>query len=307
MITIINSSGFASEPMSASVLLVPFITTFAITLLFYVLRSIGLYQLAKRARIEKKFLAVIPFVWVYVACKLIGEERVFGRPFSKLALIFCLIISITGVLQLVQEAICYFPIIGNLALGRSIVYVNGIFDKSQMSNYVATLIPGVYGVISNANPALSYVDPYATLPWVYSVVSVISRVMTVLSIATLVIEINIYIYLFRKYWPEHYILAMILSFFGLFGIFTFVIRKKEPVNFMEFVRSKYGSYGYYGGYNNPYGNSGYRNPNNTANSNPYNPYGANRPTPPKTPFEEFAEKGEKEPFGEFNNDKKDKE
>lgn len=308
MITFINSAGFASAPMSASVLLIPFLASLAFSLALYALRSIGLYCLAKRANVERKILAFFPFLWVYVACKLIGNAPIFGKPFNKMALIFCLIFTVAGILQLAQEVVCYFPIVGNLMLGRSIVVVNGYFAESEMVNYVETLVQGIYGVINHTNPDLSYVDPYATLPWVYTVLDVVSSLMMLLNIATIVISINIYIYLFRKYWPEHYILAMILSILGLFGIFTFIIRKKEPVNYADYLRSRYGSYG---GYGNPYGSNGYRNPYNNYSGNPYNnPYGNGRQAPPKSPFEEFAGKGErtpKEPFGEFDNDKNDKE
>ena len=37
----------------------------------YLLRSFGLYKLAKNNGVDKAFIAWIPCVWVYTACKLV--------------------------------------------------------------------------------------------------------------------------------------------------------------------------------------------------------------------------------------------
>ena len=124
--------------------------------------------------------------------------------------------------------------------------------------------------------------------------------------AVFVIEVNLYFSLFRKFWPNHYLLAAIFSiFFGLFPVFMFVIRHKEPVNYRQYVNSRQGYYGprYYGGMhgqnpygnNNPYGNP-YANPQGQPNQN-------NNNDKSKEPFGEFNGKDDDEPFPEFDNRK----
>jgi hypothetical protein len=110
----------------------------------------------------------------------------------------------------------------------------------------------------------------------------------------------VYIALFRKFWPQHYVLATVLSVLGLFAPFVFAIRKKNAVNFSEYMRSRYNMY--YTPYGNPYGRPPYGNPY----GNPYANPNAEQQTPPEHPFSEFAERGEAnpgDPFEEFSDKK----
>ena len=87
-------------------------------------------------------------------------------------------------------------------------------------------------------------------------------------------------------------LFSILSIFGLFGPFVFAVRNREPIDYMDYVRSRYRYYG------NPYGGGPY--------NNPYGNPPQNQQRPPETPFSEFAERGEidpGDPFADFSNDK----
>ena len=110
-----------------------------------------------------------------------------------------------------------------------------------------------------------------------------------------IITIFMYVNLFRKFWPQHFIIGAILSVVGLFGPLVFIIRKKEPIDYAQYLRSRYHYYNPYGGqYGSPY---------------QYGSRPENAPTPPPHPFEEFAERGEVdpgEPFKEFmEEDKKE--
>jgi hypothetical protein len=103
-------------------------------------------------------------------------------------------------------------------------------------------------------------------------------------------SIFIYIYLFRKYWPRHFLLGVVLSVLidPAFPIIIFCLRKKEPMTYEEYLRSV-GVRVY-----NP------RGVNNGANNGERNSY---NPTE-SSPFEEFeGNKNNDEPFSEF--DKKD--
>ncbi len=265
----------------------------AVVLAFYVLRSIGLFVLAKRQNVKHAFLAWIPCVWMYTACKLIGNVKVFGRPFAKLALIFCIIFSVAEVLTLVYQALVYFPLVGNFLAGKEICYAPYITeaDTDFFKNYHQ------FATNSGIYVTDSFVNPYGVgLITVNRILSVISIISTIVDLASIVIVITVYINLFRKFWPQHYVLASILSVFGVFAPFVFAIRKKDPINYMDYLRSRYN----YNPYGNPYGHYGPQG--GPYGGNPYgNPHAA--PKAPEHPFEEFADKGEVDPgdpFSDFN-------
>ena len=95
----------------------------AVTAAFYVLRSIGLYALAKNNGIDHAFVAWIPFAWIYVACKLISETRMFGWSFKNIAVWALIIFSVSGVLDIVYNVLTYFPAVGYFLQGGTITIV----------------------------------------------------------------------------------------------------------------------------------------------------------------------------------------
>ena len=106
-------------------------------------------------------------------------------------------------------------------------------------------------------------------------------------IANIFVVITVYVNLFKRYLPNHYLLAAIISLLGFFAPFVFAVRKREPMNYIDYLRSRYQHNPYYG---NPYAN---------------NPQGQR---PPEHPFSEFAGRGEVDPgdpFNEFKQDEKD--
>lgn len=242
-----------------------FLIFLAVEVAFYVLRSIGLYVLAKKNGINNAFIAWIPFAWIYTACKLIGETKIFGWSFDKIALIAMIIFSVNGVANLLYNFFNYFPCVGYVLQGGTLTMEENII---------------YYGT--------DFVNPYGSAAKAIDVAcTVIYYVNYILSLVVMVIEIFMYISLFRKFWSQHYILASVLSAItGLFPIFVFAVRNKPATNYADYVRSRY----YY--YNEPYG----QNPPPDATKSP------------EHPFEEFADRGEKDPgdpFSEFS-DKDDK-
>lgn len=240
----------------------------AVQIALYVLRSLGIYTLAKRHGIKNAFIAWIPYAWIYTACKLIGETKIFGWAFEKLALIIMIIASTYGVFKFVVNYFDYVPIVGYILQG-------GEF-WAEIENGVLTY---------NPSELVDFRNPFDT-----KAINVIVKIMDisniVLNLVVLVATVFMYINLFRKFIPQHYVLYAVLSVVGLFPIFVFVIRKKEAVNYVDYLRSRY----YY--YNEPYGQKP--------------PHGSQKP--PEHPFEEFADKGDKDPgdpFAEFS-DKDDK-
>lgn len=232
----------------------------AVQIALYVLRSLGIYTLAKRHGIKNAFIAWIPYAWIYTACKLIGETKIFGWSFDKLALWICIIASVSGALNITGYCLKDIPYTWHV-----------LFENGTLG--IVTEIDGTYYMPQlNNGVRITY--------------NIINTVNEILSLVVLVATVFMYINLFRKFIPQHYVLYAVLSVVGLFPIFVFVIRKKEAVNYVDYLRSRY----YY--YNEPYG----QNP----------PHGTQKP--PEHPFEEFADKGDKDPgdpFAEFS-DKDDK-
>ena len=289
MITVINES--FSQTLSNGLVWTAAIFEIALFLAFYVLRAIGLFVLAKRQNEKRAFLAWIPCVWMYTAVKLVKKVRLFNRPFEKFAIWFCIIFSISQVLTFVTNFIIYFPLVGNFLMGRNIVMADSVNNLQVGYNQWTD---GVY-------VGQDFVDPYGSAHnFFVTLLKVLGYVSVPFDLLNIFVTVIVYINLFKCYWPQHYILAAILSIIGLFAPFIFVIRKKDPVDYMDYVRSRYNYYNY--PYGNPYGGTPY-------GGNPYGaPNGQNQNRPPETPFSEFAEKGEVDPgdpFEEFNDKDQD--
>ena len=143
-----------------------------------------------------------------------------------------------------------------------------------------TLMGGVYG-------GRDFVNPYGSGIYTLSkILKVVSLITMITDVAGIVISVMVFFSLFKKYNPRNYFLFGILSLlFGLFGPLVFAVRKREPMNYMDYVRSRYN----YSPYGNPYG---------TPYGNP--PSGNSQPRG-GSPFEEFKDKNEDqgEPFDEF--------
>ena len=244
-----------------------FIAAFYVT--FYVLRSIGIYKLAKNQGIEKAYIAFIPCVWMFTACKIIGKARIFGNTAEKLAVWFAVIFTAATVIPLVYDCFTIVP--------YALRYLQGNDITITLKNGNLELDPRL--VYSNG---------------VIVFLNILSVFNYLLRIAEIFITVTVYIALFRKFWPEHYILASVLSFFGLFPIFVFAIRNRKAVDFNEYLRRRfYGSgytpYGPYGGYRGQGG----------ANNSYGAPQGGGFSDGKDEPFDEFSNRPD-EPFGEFD-------
>ena len=240
----------------------------AVTAAFYVLRSLGLYVLAKKNGVDHAFVAWIPFAWIYVACKLISEMRLFGWSFNNIAIWALIIFTVNGVLDVTYNVLTYFPAAGYFLQGGTISIVE---ESGRMVLYLGNDFINPFG------------NAYGAVKTLCSVINVTTGI---LSLFTLVISVFAYIGLFKKFWPQHYVIAAVLSTLGLFPIFIFAVRNRPAMNYGDYLRSRF----YYG---------------DTYGQNP--PPGAERP--PEHPFEEFAERGEKDPgdpFEEFADDKNEK-
>ena len=240
----------------------------------YLLRSFGIYYLAKNNGIAHAYLAWIPAFWIYPCCKLIGEQLFFGKPYAKIALVIAIVVSVGTALSLVAEFLTWFPLVGYFFSGGT-VYVGESEQVLALNPNAKEFWTGSLFVDSN------FKSPYNSVYMVIKVIDTMNTFVSLFELIKIVVLINVYIVLFRKFWPRHYIVASVMSFFGLFPIFAFVIRKKTPVKITTYV------------YTNPY------------QDNPYG-YRGSYPPPRATqddePFEEFKSVDD-EPFGEIFNKK----
>lgn len=277
IIALDNGFGVMSEELNTSGLWIIIAVSVLAWLAFYLLRSIGIYKLCVKNGVEKPYLAWIPAFWIYPCCKLIGEQRFFGKSYSKIALVVAIIFSVATVLNLVITFIDYFPLVG--------YYLNGGTIYLGSSEEVAVINPnaGEYWNLGEIFVDNNFKYPYNRPNLVYNLSGALTLFGAFLDIATIVVEINMYIVLFRKFWPQHYVVASVMSFFGLFPVFVFVIRNKTAV---VITRTYYNGNPYAG---NPYGyNGSYQQP---------------RPRNDE-PFGEFNNKDD-EPFGDIFNKKRD--
>ena len=268
-----------------------FMTAFLVALgifaVVFVLQAIGLYTMAKKRNMTKKWLAFIPFANITLIGKLAGSCEFFGHKMKR-AWLYAI-------------------------LAQSIGFV--LCALYMLSVFYLFVYCGADIIIDESSGALSYIGAGALGRYACNYYNLSSFFISIVSLIQTVMMLILVMGLFKKYNAKSYV---ILSFVTLFiplskGIIIFILRNNKAIDFDAYMRAKREEYmrraatyqNQYGGYNqNPYG--GY-------NQNPYggyhqNPYGAPQPPrPPKEPFSEFADQKEKEaePFAEFSTSKRE--
>ena len=263
-------------------------------LTLFVLQGFGLYAMAKKQGLSKKWMAFVPFVNILYMGKLAGDCRFFGHKIKN-----------AGVYAMIAQILA--------------TLVTVVLLASEMYLYIKH---GAPIVDPDALLAAPYWEGLTGFDKVVSVVYDYGEYF--MSIFQLICSIMLFVLMMGVYKKYAYKGQFLLSFLTLFVpisrfIIVFAIRNNDPVDYeeMERRRSNYygGGQGYQGGnpygnpYNNPYGNpyndprqNPYNNPYGNPYGNPYNnpynnPYGAPNaqqqqqqqpPKQPEDPFEEFA-------------------
>ena len=111
---------FLPTTLSAGVAISTVAICFAVMVAFYLLRSIGLFVLAKHNKINRAWMAFIPFVWIYVAVMLIKDNNFFGKPYKNFAIIFTIVFAVYQVINLVFNVLVYLPLVGYYFSGGTI-------------------------------------------------------------------------------------------------------------------------------------------------------------------------------------------
>lgn len=294
MITILTD-GFPVEVQTGTVILT-IVISLIVAVGFYLLRSIGLYKLAKNQGVKGAFMAWIPCVWIFVACKIIKESKVFGFTLDKLAIWFTIIFSITQVLAFAYEFMFYFPLVGNYFVGNEIYIYMAMEETTIPTGLAQYIFGGDFIVLVGEN----FVYPYQDIFLARKIATFIYYALQLFSLLSVVIEVVVLFNLFRTFWPERFILAFVLSlFFDLSGLMIFLIRNKQPVNFAEYSRNRYNNYHFRDPYYNDRRN--YDNyQNNQRQNRPYDePFGGYNQDNTQNnnssdePFSDYMDKGDK--------------
>ena len=260
-------------------LIIAAVVALGLLLTFYLFRSIGLYTLAKANGVKNPWIAFIPAVWMFTACKLIGESSAFfGQTYKKLALLFGIAFSVCAAVSLIDRVLCYYPLISYAVQSgaNARIYYAGSFSSDFFASSGIPVYP-----YDGAFCVEGFVDGYPyRLKVLLSGINILGIFTSVVSI---VITVSVYFSLFRKFWPEHYILASLLSILlSLFPIFVFAVRNRQPVDYGAYMREKYRAF-----YSARYG----RPPEN-RDEQPFGEFksgnGENKPS--DDPFEEFSDK-----------------
>ena len=303
MIHLISSTTSFGETYSGLPLIVVFVLALLTPIVLHVFRGIGLYTMANKQKMKFAWIAFLPCAWVYVASKLLGVGKFFGV--KKFALLFLLVFTFSQMLTLAYQVILFLPIASHLIQGGEVfVKLDG---APALTDAITTYLVGSHTIglpvftdsiyICVEKSFIAYGNNFYTMG---TVLDILYYVQWATGIAVTIIEVSIYFSLFRRYWPERYLLASLLStFLGLFPIFVFIVRKNQPKNYAEFLRERYNErmknnpYGPYGAYG-PFGPQGptqnpYQNNNNSQQSenDPFKEYQQKKPTDPGDPFAEF--------------------
>ena len=246
------------------------IGAFVVLTALFVLQGVGLYVMAKRRNLTKKWLAFVPFANLYLIGKLTGACSVFGRKMAHAGVF-------TMVAQLVASALVSFTIYVELVLfvgyGDCIAY-NGV--------------------------SLDWIGLPQNVVWMASYYRNCDMLVSVIGLIYELLLLILVMGLFKKYSPKNYMVLSILSLFIPYAryITIFVVRGNSPVDYEAYMRARQEAFmrrqQQYGNPYNPYGQNPY-------GQNPYgqNPYGQNaygQPNaqpqgqkPPEDPFSEFGE------------------
>ncbi len=296
MITLLTD-GFPME-VALSTVIISVIFSLLVPIAFYVFRSIGLYKLATNQGIKGAFMAWIPCVWIYVACKLIKETKFFGFTLDKLAIWFTILFAISELLTLAYQFMFYFPLVGNYLAGKEIFILAAVEDIAIPTGLSEYLFGGDYLVFVDD----TFIYPYKDIFAAKTIAELISYTMVIFDLLYIVIEFVVLFNLFKTYWPERFILAFVLSIFlGLEGIMIFIIRNKKPVNFAEYSR-RYTNYqyrdpyqtnrrDYHDNYDNMRG--GYNRPPNDQPFNDYENSSSSNQSNKDEPFSDYMDKDNK--------------
>lgn len=242
---------FLAIANSAIIQIISLFVQYGLTIAAYVFKCIALYTMAKKQNLTNKWMCFMPFLNFIVIGKLIGEAVVWGVKVKNIGVIVCVLTFISSLFSFAYGFKDFADLFLKVPAGEHVSFANGFLNF-------------LYNIDSTSK-AVNVVLYFLNM---------------ILGLAQIVFEVSMVFLIFRKYNPQRAMLFSILSIFfeSLFGIFLFVSRNNDPVDF-----SSYRVYErrYYGGY--PGNNGNAQNGGNAQNSGSSN--GA-----AEDPFPEFDSK-----------------
>lgn len=246
----------------------------AMFIAYYLLRSFGLYRMAKARGLENPKMCFVPFYAFIMLSRLRSDCNALKKH-------------------------KFYPIVAISALGAFLLFsvvLDSFFSLRIISQLVETerIAPGT-AVLTEEMFA------YNT-----NLANVLSNLTDVSKIVYMVFVALLYCDLFRTYSPlrtrTHLTLSVIFTVLTgsslLYGAFTLSLSGRSAVNFDE-ILAKRRIYCGYGNPGNPYARSPYSDGGNASGS-----YGEDRSDPSQDPFSDFADTNKNsrsdDPFGEFS-------
>lgn len=248
----------------------------AMFIAYYLLRSFGLYRMAKARGLENPKMCFVPFYSFIMLSRLRSDCNALKKH-------------------------KFYPIVAISALGAFLLFsvvLDSFFSLRIISQLVETerIAPGT-AVLTEEMFA------YNT-----NLASVLSNLTDVSKIVYMVFVALLYCDLFRTYSPlrtrTHLTLSVIFTVLTgsslLYGAFTLSLSGRSAVNFDEILAKRRIYYGY-GNPGNPYARPPYSDGGNASGS-----FGEDRSDPSQDPFSDFADTKKNsrsdDPFGEFSGD-----
>lgn len=246
----------------------------AMFIAYYLLRSFGLYRMAKARGLENPKMCFVPFYAFIMLSRLRSDCNALKKH-------------------------KFYPIVAISALGAFLLFsvvLDSFFSLRIISQLVETerIAPGT-AVLTEEMFA------YNT-----NLANVLSNLTDVSKIVYMVFVALLYCDLFRTYSPlrtrTHLTLSVIFTVLTgsslLYGAFTLSLSGRSAVNFDEILAKRRIYYGY-GNPGNPYARPPYSDGGNASGS-----YGEDRSDPSQDPFSDFADTNKNsrsdDPFGEFS-------
>lgn len=255
---------------------------FLLWLGLFILQGIGLYVMAKKRNMNRKWMAFVPFANILYMGKLAGECSFFGQKMKRAGLY-------AMIAQILATAVCFLAIASEIYLyfkcGLPQVNPTEIWDGLKIYDLYWEGLTGFDNVVYQYYNTFSY--------YIISVFDLIAEVFMLVLLMGLC----------KKYIPSNYVLLSILSVFFVPAryIVVFILRKRKAVDYAAYMRAKQEEFQrrqqqYYNQYGNPYNRPPYQNGGYNPYGNPYgqqNPYAQQQrqnpqPKPDDDPFAEFA-------------------
>jgi len=239
---------YFSETLTTSVSRWSLIINIVFVVVGFFFKAFGLYTMAKRKGLDKKWLCFIPFGNFIIMGELVGVTYVFRNRVKNLGIIICVLLASSAVISLFTNLYTIVNSISLIIFGKTGVIVLGGFLRT------------IY-------------------EWTGVVSFYISIVQIIVNIMGIVFEYFLLRALFIKYDRKNGNLYSIIAILGyifdidiLAGIFVFVCRNKVPVDFNQFQARRVNVYTYNNGNN---GSSNVNNNTSSYNDDPFPEFGSN--------------------------------